>query len=77
MLGIERVRKHGKTKYLVIDIGSERRVIAEMDGLKEAGCMLRFLKGAHLQPPEYQLVIATMTQIDAKEGSVEDAKAGQ
>lgn len=65
MLSMERVRE---SRYRIVEIGGcSHATIAVVEGLKAAGCMLRFLKGAHLQPQEYQLVIDTMEEIDTRE----------
>ena len=73
MLSIRRIRK-GESRYEVIDIrDSNHTKIAIIDGLKAAACVLRFLKGSHLQPNEYQLAIDVMAEIDAREGGAESA----
>ena len=77
MLSIERLHPGdlGKlAKYRIISIGDrDHGVIAVVDGLKPAACVLRFLKGAHLQPQEYQLAMQTMAEIDARERMDENA----
>lgn len=73
MLSIRRV-KEGDHKYEVMEIGDRNHtMIAVIDGLKAAACVLRFLKGSHLQPKEYQLAIDVMAEIDAREGGAEGA----
>ena len=73
MLSIRKTREGGPG-YEVIEIGDRNReMIAVVDGLKPAACVLRFLKGAHLQPQEYQLAVNTMAEIDARERMDENA----
>lgn len=73
MLSIRKMREGGPG-YEVIDIGDRNRItIAAVEGLKPAACILRFLKGAHLQPQEYQLAVNTMAEIDTREGGAESA----
>ncbi len=73
MLSIRRI-KEGDHKYEVMEIGDRgHTMIAVIDGLKAAACVLRFLKGSHLQPKEYQLAIDVMAEIDAREGGAESA----
>ena len=70
MLSIRRIRE----EYEVMEIGDrDRTMIAVIDGLKAAACVLRFLKGSHLQPSEYQLAINVMAEIDARERMNENA----
>lgn len=76
MLSIRRIRK-GDSRYEVIDIrDSNHTKIAVIDGLKAAACVLRFLKGSHLQPMEYQLAINVMEEIDSRERMDDDAGSG-
>lgn len=74
MLSIRRL-KEGDHKYEVMEIGDRgHTMIAVIDGLKAAACVLRFLKGSHLQPKEYQLAIDVMAEFDDKERT--DGNAG-
>lgn len=73
MLSIKRV-KEGDPNFEVMETGDRNHTkIAVIYGLKAAACVLRFLKGSHLQPNEYQLAIDVMAEIDAREGGVEGA----
>ena len=68
------IKKRPDARYEVIDIGGHSHsMIAVIDGLKPAACVLRFLKGSHLQPEEYQLAVNTMEEIDDMEGGGNDA----
>ena len=66
------IKKASGGKYQLIEIGDHDHVmIAVIEGLKPAACVLRFLKGSLLQPLEYQLAIKTMEEIDKAEGKNE------
>lgn len=72
MLSLEKISAGAygrKTRYQIVDIGRGRVTIATVDGLEKAGCLLRFLKGALLQPQEYKLAVETMRQVDAENGT--------
>lgn len=71
MLSIERISPGDigrKSKYRIISVGDrDHAIIAVIEGLKPAACVLRFLKGSHLQPQEYTLALSVMSEIDAAE----------
>lgn len=74
MLSIRKLRGE-ESKYEMLDFEDHNRArIAVIDGLKPAACIMRFIKGAHLQPDDYQLAVNTMAEIDARKG--ENGNAG-
>ena len=77
MLSIEKINvgAYGKrTKYQVVDISHEKTIIATLDSLEKAGCLLRFLKGSMLHPEEYKLAVKVMQEIDAEKEGDQDAE---
>jgi len=74
MLSLEKITgSRGKPdRYFVVEVGRERELIAAVDGLERAGCLLRFLKGSRLEPREYQIAVETMRKIDEKRGGGSD-----
>ena len=71
MLSIERLHPGDigrRAKYTIVSTGErDHAVVAIIDGLRPTACVLRFLKGSHLQPLDYQLAIKTMAEIDEGE----------
>lgn len=79
MLSIERLkagdnRRYGR--YRVINADRDCTTVAVVDGLEKAACLLRFLRGAHLQPAEYEYAITTMREIDAEDAARNTAEGG-
>lgn len=73
MLTFRKMREGGP-RYEVIDFGErDQAMIAVIEGLRPAACVLRFLRGSHLQPADYALAVNTMAEIDAREGDRSNA----
>lgn len=70
MLSIERVPSKNIvqiSKFRIVEVDErDNRAIATVEGLTPAACLLRFLKGSHLAPREYQLAVNTMAEIDTR-----------
>ena len=74
MMSIERDTSSGmgkRSRYMLVE-SSDRGLstIAVIEGLRPAACVLRFLRGSHLETADYRLAIKTMAEIDSKEGGV-------
>lgn len=74
MMTVERIYKGKKTLgYQITEFfNKEPNVVATVDTLEKAGCILRFLKGANVQMKEYALAVKTLREID-KENKTEEA----
>lgn len=72
MVEIEKVSAgaHGnKAKYRIVTATkSGKSVVATLDSLEKAGCVLRFIHGANIKGDEYMLAVQTMREIDAAGG---------
>ncbi len=75
MIQIERISAgaHGKkSKYQIVartDAG--RSIVATLDTIEKAACVLRFIHGANVKGEEYELAVRTLREIDAKENGTE------
>ena len=77
MIQIERVRAG---KYKIIGLGKdskERNILAEVDSLEKASCVLRFVNGSSIKGDQYTLAVNAIREIDANEMMTEgsDGKA--
>ena len=65
---IERIQKaESKNRYRIIGSGRNAGVVAEVDTIEKAGCLMRFLHGSNLRMDEYDLAVKTLREIDARE----------
>lgn len=64
-------------KYRIANNGKEKNIIATVDSLEKASCVLRFVHGANIRGEEYDLAVRTIREIDAKERSKENAETEQ
>lgn len=79
MIQIERIRAgaHGKkSKYQIVSVGKDRNIIATIDSLEKAACVLRFIHGSNIKGAEYILAVETMREIDRDEADHLAAKYG-
>lgn len=79
MIQIERITvgAHGKrSKYQIVSVGKDRNIIATIDSLEKAACVLRFIHGANIKGAEYILAVETMREIDREETERLTAKNG-
>lgn len=76
MIQIEKISvgAHGKkTKYRVVTTTKNgQSIIATLDSLEKAGCVLRFIHGANIKGDEYTLAVQTLREIDETGGSDEE-----
>ena len=66
-----------KTKYEIVtqtDTGSN--IVATLDTIEKAACVLRFINGANIKDEEYELAVKTLREIDAKEKGTEASDEG-
>ena len=59
-----------KKKYRIVNCErtGEKNTIAIINGFEKAGCLVRFLAGARLRDPEYELAVMAMAEVDTGGG---------
>ena len=83
MLQIERAKSTGrKREYEIVTLGSgkKRDVIATVNSLEKAACVLRFIHGSTIKGEEYRLAVDTLREIDEEndaEGVFDEMLSGE
>ena len=63
-----------KKKYRIVNCErtGEKETIAIVSGFEKAGCLVRFLAGARLRDPEYELAVMAMAEVDSGGGEADE-----